>query len=217
MGWRPVDADLRRALERGFGLPMIGFALLVLPLFALEYYWAEAVRAHPALALGLDIGTAVIWLAFAVELVLMASVSERPLHYCFLHWIDVAIVLLPVVEVLPALRLLRLGRSLRLEPLLRWGQLLRLRALAARGWRALLVLQVVQRLAGRSPEHQLNQLRDLLRAKEEEVAQLRREIRELEGCLGPAGTDNGLSAASLAVAGAEGGSARPAAPTPGGA
>jgi voltage-gated potassium channel len=181
LGWRPIDAHLRRTLERFFSVPMIGFALMVLPLFVLEYYWAATVRAEPLLALWLDIGTSVVWLAFTVELILMLAVSDRPMRYCFVHWIDVAIVLLPAVEMLPLFRLLRLGRVLRLEELLRWGRLQRLQALVTRGWRALLLLQVVQRLTGRSPEHHLRQLQDLLQAKQEEVTDIRREIRELEG------------------------------------
>jgi hypothetical protein len=180
LGWREVNRPLRLTLERAFSVPMILFALLVLPLLALEYFAAETIRAEPVLALWLDIGTAVIWLAFAVELILMVAVSDRPWQYCFLHWIDVAIVLLPAVELLPLFRLLRLGRVLRLEELLRWGRLYRLKALLSHGWRAFLVLQVVERLTGRSPERRLKRLRELLQAREEEVADMRQEIRECE-------------------------------------
>jgi voltage-gated potassium channel len=180
LGWRKIDTHLRNSLERFFSVPMIFFALMVLPLYILEIYWADAVRAEPALALGLDIGTSAIWLAFSVELILMVAVAAQPVKYCFRHWIDVAIVLLPLVEVLPLFRLLRLGRVLRLEQLLRWGRLQRAQTLAMRGWRAVLLLQLVQRLTGRSPEHQLKQLRELLDAKEEEVADVHREIKELE-------------------------------------
>jgi voltage-gated potassium channel len=183
LGWRKIDAQLRGALERFFCVPMICFALLVLPLLVLEYCWGEAVRARPALALALDVGAAVIWLAFSVELILMVAVSERPARYCLGHWVDVIIVLLPAVEVLPLLRLLRLGRVLRLEYLLRWCRLQRLQTLAVRGWRALLLLQVVQRLTGRDPARRLARLRELLRAKEEEAADLRREIDEVAGLL----------------------------------
>jgi hypothetical protein len=69
---------------------------------------------------------------------------------------------------------------LRLEQLLRWGQLYRLQALVARGWRAFLLLQIVQRLTGRSLERQLKQHLELLQAREEELDDLRREIKELE-------------------------------------
>lgn len=180
IGWQKIDTHLRRALERFFSVPMMIFALLVLPLFILEFYWADQVRAEPALALSLDIGTSVIWLAFAIELIVMASIADRRVRYCLTHWIDMAIVLLPAVEMLPLFRLLRLGRVLRLEQLLRWGRVQRLQAVAMRAWRALLVLQVVHRLTGRSLEYQLKQLHELVQAKEEEVADLRLEMVELE-------------------------------------
>src|SRR5262249_61126056 len=83
VGWRAADGDLRRTLERFFALPMLFFALLVLPLFVVEYYWAEQVHARPALALGLDVGAAAIWLAFAFELVLMVAVAECRWRYCW--------------------------------------------------------------------------------------------------------------------------------------
>lgn len=183
LGWRKIDAHLRATLERFFSVPMICFALLVLPLLVVEHYFGEEVRAEPALALGLDLGTSIIWLAFTVELILMAAVADRPLRYCLGHWIDVTIVVLPAFETLPLLRLLRLGRVLRLEQLLRWCRLQRLQTLAVRGWRAFLLLQIVQRLAGRSPERRLARLQELLRAKEEEVADVRREIDELRDCI----------------------------------
>jgi hypothetical protein len=180
LGWQEIDGHLRRTLERVFSVPMVFFALMVLPLLAVEFYEAEKVRAEPVLALWLDIGTSVIWLAFSVELILMVAVSDHPWRYCFLHWIDVAIVVLPAFEMLPLFRLLRLGRVLRVEQLLRWGRLYRLKALVAHGWRAFLLLQIVQRLTGHSLERRLKQLQELVQAKEEEVGELRREIGELQ-------------------------------------
>jgi hypothetical protein len=180
LGWQEINSRLRATLERVFSVPMIVFALLVLPLLALEYLQADKIRAEPVLALWLDIGTSVIWLAFAVELIVMVAVSDRPWHYCLLHWLDVAIVLMPAVEMLPLFRLLRLGRVLRLEQLLRWGRLHRLQALLARGWRAFLLLQIAHRLTGRSLQRRLKELQEVLRAREEAVADVRREIQELE-------------------------------------
>jgi voltage-gated potassium channel len=180
LGWQEITSRLRRTLERFFSVPMVVFALMVVPLLVIEYFEAEKIHASPALALGLDISTSLIWLAFAIELIVMVAVSDRPVRYCFFHWIDVVIVLLPAIEMLPLLRLLRLGRILRLEQLLRWGRLSRLQGLLARGWRAFLLLQIVQRLTGHSLERRLKQLQDLLQAKEEEVADLRREIQELQ-------------------------------------
>ncbi len=180
LGWQEVNSHLRRTLERIFSVPMICFALLVLPILALEYWEADRIRAEPMLALWLDLGNSAIWLAFAIELFLMVPLADRPLQYCCYHWIDVAIVVLPAVALMPLFRLLRLGRILRLEQLLRWGRLYRLQALFWHAWRSFLLLQVIQRLTGRSLEKQLKQHRDLLRAKEEELAELRQDIQELE-------------------------------------
>jgi hypothetical protein len=198
LGWREIDSHLSSTLERFFSVPMILFALMVLPLFVLEYAEADRIHSEPILALWLDIGTSVVWLAFAVELILMVAVSDRPGRYCLLHWIDVAIVLLPAVEVLPLFRLLRLGRVLRLEQLLRWGRLHRLKALIARGWRSFILLQFVRRLTGRSLERRHKQLTELLQAKEEEVADVRREIKELEERIAQRGM-NRMATPSLRV------------------
>jgi voltage-gated potassium channel len=180
LGWQCCDAHLSRRLERLFSVPMILFALMVLPLFVIELSWGEQVRAEPALALALDMASAAIWLAFSVELILMVAVTDRPVRYCLVHWIDMAIVLLPAVEVMPLFRLLRLGRVLRLEQLLRWGRLQRVQTVAVRGWRAMLLLQIVNRLMGRSLEYRLRQLKELLQAREDELDSLRQEIRDLE-------------------------------------
>jgi hypothetical protein len=180
LGWQEVNGRLRRTLEHVFSVPMICFALLVLPLMVLENCAADRLRTEPVLALWLDLGSSAVWLAFAVELFLMVSLADRPWRYCCLHWIDVTIVVLPVVALMPLFRLLGLGRILRTGQLLRWGRLYRLRALIRHAWRSFLLLQIIHRLTGRSLERQLQHHRDLLAAKEEEAAELRREIQELE-------------------------------------
>lgn len=180
LGWRHVDRELRKRLERAFSVPMIIIALMVLPFLAMEYHWGEEVRADFGLALFLDIGTGVIWTAFAIEFIIMLSVAEKKASYCLKNWTDVAVVLLPLVEFLPFLRLLRLSRLLQLQQLGRMGRMYRLRGLALKLWRALLVLEVMQRLTGYTPEKRLKRLRELLTAKEEEIADLRKEIAEIE-------------------------------------
>lgn len=180
LGWQPIDKHLRRALERAFSVPMICMALLVLPLLAAEFHWGDEIRQHPGMALALDIAVSAIWLAFAIEFILMVSVAESKLRYCAAHWIDLLVVLLPLVEALPILRALRLGRLLRLEQLTRMGRIYRLRGLAFKAWRAFLVLDLVKRVLNRHPQRRLASLEELLRAKEEEIVQLRREIAEVK-------------------------------------
>jgi voltage-gated potassium channel len=180
LGWQPVDKELRGRLEKFFSVPMIVIALCVLPLLAIEFWWADQVRAYFGLALFLDIGISIIWLGFALEFIVMVSVAESKWRYCLLHWIDLAVVLLPLVEFLPIARLLRLGQLLRAEQLTRMSRLYRLQGLAMRAWRALLVLEVIQLLLGNTLEKRLRQLEQLLAAKEEEATQLRKEIADLK-------------------------------------
>ena len=70
-------------------------------------------------------------------------------------------------------------QALRMQQVTRLGRAYRLRAVAMKLWRAMLVLEVIQRLTGWSPEKRLKRLEELLRAKEEEIADLRGEIDRL--------------------------------------
>jgi voltage-gated potassium channel len=175
-----VDQHLRGRLERFFSAPMMVIALLVLPFLAMEYFWLERVRASFVLSLVLDVGTSVIWLAFALELIVMVSVAASKADYCVRHWVDLVIVFLPLVDFLPLLRLMRLTGLLEFQQVGRLGRLYRLRGLVSRGWRAAVLLEVVQRLFGHYREHRLLRLKQLLAAREEEIVELRKEIEELE-------------------------------------
>lgn len=189
LGWRPVDRDLRKQLERFFSVPMILMALMVLPLLAIEFGASRWVNLndYDALRRFLEIGNSVIWLAFAIEFLVMVCVAPSKLTYCVQNWVNLVIILLPPVYimlmVLPQVQfvpLLRLVSMLRLNQLTRMGRVYRLQGLALRAWRAFLVLEVVQRISGRSLEKRLRQLEQLLAAKEEEVVELRQEIEDLK-------------------------------------
>lgn len=179
-GWCLVDRHLRKRLERFFSVPMMVIAILVVPVLALEYFWAEEVRAHFAASLFLDIASSVIWMAFAAEFILMISVADKKLRYCLQNWMDLAIVLLPLLDFLPLLRMLRLTRMLELQQVTRLGRLYRLRGLLLKLWRAILLFDVLYRLIGNVKERRLQRLRELLAAKKDEIADLVKEIEDQE-------------------------------------
>jgi voltage-gated potassium channel len=183
LGWTTVNQQLRFRLERWFSVPMVVVALLVLPLLAMEYFWLEPIRAHWGLSLLLDIGTAVIWLAFALEFVLLASVAESKALYCLHNWMDLAVVFLPLIDGLPLLRLVRLTGFLELQQAGRVFRLYRLRGLLAKIWRLCLLLEISQRLFGDYWQNRLKRLKALLAARQEEMADLRTEIAALEDML----------------------------------
>jgi hypothetical protein len=138
------------------------------------------VRQYPWLQFWLEAGNALVWFAFTLEFIIMLAVAKHRFRYVLTHWIDLAIILLPLVHFLPLFRMLRLGRVLRLEQLSRLGRLYRMQGVALRAWRAFLLLQLIQRILGTSLEKQLERLRELEQAKLEELEELREEIAQLE-------------------------------------
>ncbi|VTT96905.1 Potassium channel protein-like OS=Blastopirellula marina DSM 3645 GN=DSM3645_09777 PE=4 SV=1 [Gemmataceae bacterium] len=180
VGWHEPGKELSERLEHAFAGPMVLVALMILPVLGLEYLRADEVRATPWLAVALDASIAVIWVAFAAEFVLKASAHPKPLRFARENWLDLAIVALPVMEfalsrwhAAPLARLLRAGQALSPEQLARMERLYRLRGVATEGWHALLLLNVVARLLGQTPERRLARVR-------EKIAELEEEIRELE-------------------------------------
>lgn len=180
LGWHEVNFDLDKTLERAFGMPMLFMALLILPILAVHYFAAAQVKAFPSLLFALDVGTALIWLGFTIEFVIRISAAERQWAYAFTHWLDLAIVILPMLEFMPFLRVLRLTQTARLKSLLPvinyYVSYYRIYGVAGKGWRALILLRVVHSLFSRSPVAELDRLASQLSAKEEEAREIQREI-----------------------------------------
>lgn len=183
LGWVREGKDLLARLDKGFGLPLLLFALLVLPVLAIEYVWADAVRGSPPFALVLHACLAVIWVAFAAEFLLKLEASGDPVRYAKEKWLDAAIVLLPVLEFVltawanaaPVARLLRTTRAIAPDQLARMGQMYRLRGLLLKGWHALLALELLARLIGDNPRKRLARLEAQIAATAMELEALRSE------------------------------------------
>ncbi|MBA4186421.1 MAG: hypothetical protein C0467_00235 [Planctomycetaceae bacterium] len=179
IGWHLPGKELSERLEHAFAGPMVLVALMILPVLALEYFRAAAVKSDPVLSGALDVSIGVIWMAFATEFIFKASAHPKPIAFAKANWLDLAIVVLPLVEFMlakwhmaPLARLLRAGQALSPEQLARMERLYRLRGVATEGWHALLLLNFVARLLGQTPEKRLRRI-------EEKIAELEEEIREL--------------------------------------
>lgn len=116
-GRRPPDDQLRNRLKHFFSLPMIGIAVLILPVIGVDFFMQEQEDRYPVLRFCLNFGTGLIWFAFVAEFIIMISVAERKLVYCKHHWLDLAIILLPVISSLRSLRILRATKIAALERL----------------------------------------------------------------------------------------------------
>jgi len=178
IGWHRVDRHLQRRLEKAFSGPMILIALAVLPLFALDWHWHNQARSPSWLMLIFLWGSeSVIWLAFAVEFIIMFSVSPKKFRYCLDHWVDLVIILAPLAGFL---RLLRVARALRLSTVTRAARAYRLRGLSQKMFRGLLLVNLVRQVLEGDPAKRLVKLREDLRDREHDLEQLRAEIVRLE-------------------------------------
>jgi hypothetical protein len=79
---------------------MLFMAILILPILATELFWAEEVAVRSGLRLALDLGTAVIWLAFCVEFIVMSTLAPKKLVYLARNWINLAIIVMPFLAFL---------------------------------------------------------------------------------------------------------------------
>ncbi|MHC4969821.1 MAG: ion transporter [Planctomycetota bacterium] len=94
------DDDLRQRVDRFFHWPMIVLALAILPLLAIEVYRSP----HGPLQWAIEIGFAVIWLAFVIEFVIKITIAECRLEYIRRNWLDIVIILVPLLRPLRAFR-----------------------------------------------------------------------------------------------------------------
>jgi voltage-gated potassium channel len=143
----------------------------------------KQIAAHDWLRFALHLSTGIIWFAFAAEYIIMMSVTERKFEYFKKHWLDLVIILLPLVSFLRSLRFLRVTRVAKIASLERLSQMMRVyrfRGLSMRVVRALMVFNVLNRLLHSHPDKQRERLLLQIRGKEMELKELRKRLRELE-------------------------------------
>ena len=183
LGWQKANYQLRKRLERTFSVPMVFVALLILPVLVLQFFYMQKVAEYPLLRFVLHFNAGLIWFCFAFEFIVMISVAQSKFKYCKQHWLDLIIIILPLVSflrTLQALRATKLLQASKMQQLARLVRVYRLRGLSMRGFRALLLLEVLNRVVPTANEKRLTRLRDELEEKEHEIEDLRMQIAVLE-------------------------------------
>lgn len=197
VGWAEPGKELVGRIDRGFGLPLLVFALLVVPVLAVEYVYNEKVTADPWFAAALHVTLAVIWVAFAAEFLIKLEASGKPLRYAKERWIDLAIVVLPMLEfalkfwadAAPVARLLRSTRAVAPDQLARMGRLYRLQGVLMKAWYAILALELIARIVGDTAKKRLQRLEEQIDMMEDELALLRRQADALRDELASGGNE----------------------------
>ena len=182
MGWRTPGKELHEELMRIFSTPMLIIALLILPVLLIEFRYQELLQSTLWLKLLLSVCMGLIWCAFACEFILMVSTTKKKLGYVKKNWIDLAIILLPLVSFLRSLRIVRaakLARFAKLQQLTKMGRIYRLRGLLAKTIRAFLVLDLVHRIMKTKPEKRLEKLLAQMEDKQSELRDLQQRVAEV--------------------------------------
>jgi len=107
------NPETRARVDRIFHVPMLVLALLILPLLGVELF----ADLSPTGELLVELGFWVVWLAFVVEFALKISIADGKWHYVRRNWLDIVVIIAPVLRPLRVLRLARgfqIMRSLRL-------------------------------------------------------------------------------------------------------
>jgi len=180
LDWQHPGKRLSLTLARFFGKPMIAIALLILPILLLEFVFKTLVAEHQWLQILIHIATGFIWFAFAVEFILMVNATDRKLGYIKKNWIDLAIILLPLISFLRSIRALRLAKLAKVQQLAKMGRIYRMRGLGMKLFRALLLFEIVNSVLRITPEKKLAKLQDERNERLEELAEIDAEIEEVQ-------------------------------------
>ena len=172
-GWMSVSADSVARMEHRTAIPMLVATALIVPVLIVDYGFTEAVEATWSLQILLAVLMALIWFSFALEFTVMVSLAPKKFAYCKKHWINIVIVVLPLVAFL---RTLQLFNFLRIAKASKLAKAYRLRGLATRLLKIALAFNLVDRIMALSPERHCASLEDKIAEKEEELADLRTRL-----------------------------------------
>ncbi len=180
IGWQYPGKALLIRLERAFGMPMLAIAMLILPVLLIEYGLRSLVEEHEWLRLALHISTGFIWCAFTIEFLILFSVTDKRLAYIKSHWIDLVIILLPLISFLRSFRVLKLTKLSKVQKIAKMGRVFRVRGVLMKALRAIMLLGFANRLLRITPEKHLKKLKEQYVELEEDLRELKVEINKLE-------------------------------------
>ena len=117
--------------------------------------------------------TALIWFSFALEFILLVSLAEKKLAFCKKNWINIVIILLPLLAFLRSLQLFRFLRMAKAGKLMR---VYRLKGLATRMAKLATIFNLIDRVLSRNPDKYDAHVRAKIAEKEEELRELEAKL-----------------------------------------
>ena len=169
-GWREVSTVSVAEMEQRTAIPMLLATALIIPVLIVDFGLAEVVKESRPIQISMAVLMALIWFSFALEFIVMLSLAPKKLAYCKKHWINIVIIVLPLVAFLRSLQAFRFLKVAKAGNLAR---AYRLRGLLTRSLKIALAFNLVERIMSLTPERYIASLDEKIQEKEEELADLR--------------------------------------------
>ncbi len=187
-GWRDVSAASVFEMEQRTAIPMLLATALIVPVLIVDFGFSSAVEGSVALQVTLAGLMAMIWFSFALEFVVMVSLAPKKLAYCKKHWINIVIIILPLVAFLRSLQLFRFLRMAKAGKLVR---AYRLRGLITRSLKIALAFNLIERIMSMKPERYVASLEEKIAEREQELAELRAKLEQAKRTVAERAKDEG--------------------------
>ena len=174
--WTKVNPALELFLKKKFLIPILTLGLLMIPALLIEIKFNNQIlEAFPRLDLAFYLQTfhAMVWAGFALEFMVLISVTDDKKGYCVKNWMDILILVLPVVSFFRSFRVLRILKFNQL------AQSFRLKGSQAKIKEGLVLLDFIKRLGYLyNPELQIKRIKKKMLKNQQEKIELEKEMIE---------------------------------------
>jgi hypothetical protein len=191
--WQAIDEKLYEYLEKLFLYPIFFLSLLMVPFWLMEIFFPEEINVYRILYHFVNVGNALIWELFLIEFLLMFTITEKRWEYLKNHWLELFIIILPLLAILRGVFIAKQAYLLKRIPLLKYALMLqvaklqqmmniyRARSMLGRVVRLLIIVDIFKRFYRRHyPEKYLLILQKQLSEREQELVDLKQQIAEIE-------------------------------------
>jgi hypothetical protein len=150
----------------------------MIPFWITEIFYPAKMTTHPSFIHLINRGNALIWVLFVTEFFILFSIAEKRLDYLKKHWMEILIIILPMLALT---RFILISRSLHLIRIQHFLNIYRSKMVLKRIIRILVILDLVKRFYHRrNPEKYLIRLQEQLTEKKKEINNLKKQINEME-------------------------------------
>lgn len=174
--WSKANPALEKFTRKKFLAPILVLGLLMIPALLIEIKFTEQTKQFfPTADLPFWLQTfhAMVWAGFALEFMVLISITEDKKEYCVKNWMDILILVLPVVSFFRSFRFLRVLKFNQL------AQSFRMKGTQAKIREGLLLLDFIKRLGYMyNPEGQVKKIKKKMIKNEQERLELEAEMLE---------------------------------------